>query len=1570
MAEGVRLDLQVGLDTAYLQKELRTIGAGLTGQTIDLPVKFNRQNIVSEFRLLQRYIGGKKFNVEINTNIKSELDYARQLNVEIANLSARSVKNVAAQATGRGGGFIDEAKFNAFLKRLNQEPLKALRSGLEKAGVQMESIGNGTVEELRKSILSGLPQVSKDIAEGLIDGLDPGMKENGRKGARSLIDGFKTAAGIASPSRVFKALGKFSAEGLEIGFLDGLKDFKNKAAEEIKKIVALLKLELSSVGDINIGTEVRATPRGRRQYMSPIGPLPHGSEEPWAWNRQASRYEPYMAQPEQFRGAGIPPMRSRYPFAPVPPVMGTITSPSMFGVSRPALPPAGTAAATREAALALRELEARARSAARAATVFAEDATKAARREALQAVSGQMPLGGLPAGIRGLLPYTQPGGLPAGVRGLLPPARQQTFQASQAAAQSAQAAQSISAAINFTTNKTKVIQDLNEIIATISRAQQGSEIRLSLDSSSLQQELDTTFKKLDKQIAKQQRKLRKLEIGSPEFLARAGRSGMLQGQRERGENIAQIESLKGQALAFEPGSATALNKNMQALTLQAQQIKPNTQEWVEFQRQIGSIQTELRKADQAAEAIQLRESLGAFNTNSLNAMQAKLRLLKIDADNIQPNTPEWKKLNKEIRDLEKGIEKVNRKPLTMGQRAGAAGGAFLYGGGLGGGVGSALGGIAGGLMGGVPGAFTGAAVGQIADNLSGVTAATASYAAEIDKQRIAIRKLVPDNQQYQQSLQFIAETSKNLAIPQEQVNQGFTRIAASVIGAGGNVRDAQLAFDGIAAGIRGTGGSLQDMQGALLATAQVFSKGKVSAEELRGQIGERLPGAFTIFAQAIGKTPQELDKMLEKGEVGLNEFMVFIEALSDKYGQTALEMADSTQAAGDRLTTTMSTMREQVGRALQPLGAEFQEVFAGFIEDSTPAFVGAAQSVADAAGILAKALKEARKYIAEFGIALGALAATIITAKLPAIIAAITGAIQGLIATLAGFGTVAAIAAPWLALAAGLTAVGIAAYRASQEKKKYTEVLNKTSATSDELVSAISKAEAELAEMQARTRETGITSKATKLEIKRLKAQLEALRGRYQAIIEIKQIFTGEKGVPEGYKVIETADGPKLAYQVPGSGMGWIESETGKPITPKQSTTKFPGGTDSTQGSGRSAKADKSADRAARIQAEIQGLQRQTALVQQLSFLEELIARAQADKNENLVASLQLEGRRLELAYQLADQLAKAETQGQREALLAKARADDMRLRVGAATEAAAKEEQRQEQLQKLLTGFDREIELAGIKNDYAKELRKIEFDIIDFRKQGLLLTDKEIEAHRKRAQAALDARNAQEPVDYLQDAIDETEKNLKRLTDARYQAVEAANAIGDAFGNAFKGLVTGSMTAQEALASLFQSIADSFADMVAQMIAEWMRAQILGIFQQLLSFFSPGASAAIPSAPAPPVGAPAPPAGFANGGIAVGGFKAFATGGIVTGPTLGLVGEGRYNEAIVPLPDGRSIPVDFQGSGNGGDVNVVVNVDAKGSNVAGDNTSARELGRVISAAVQGEIVKQQRPGGLLAGRR
>ena len=55
--------------------------------------------------------------------------------------------------------------------------------------------------------------------------------------------------------------------------------------------------------------------------------------------------------------------------------------------------------------------------------------------------------------------------------------------------------------------------------------------------------------------------------------------------------------------------------------------------------------------------------------------------------------------------------------------------------------------------------------------------------------------------------------------------------------------------------------------GAMMALGQMVSKGNVSMEELRQQLGERLPGAYSIAARAMGVTEQQLGKLLETGQV-------------------------------------------------------------------------------------------------------------------------------------------------------------------------------------------------------------------------------------------------------------------------------------------------------------------------------------------------------------------------------------------------------------------------------------------------------------------------------------------------------------------------------------------------------------------------------------------------------------------------------------------------------------------------------------------------------------------------------
>ena len=112
---------------------------------------------------------------------------------------------------------------------------------------------------------------------------------------------------------------------------------------------------------------------------------------------------------------------------------------------------------------------------------------------------------------------------------------------------------------------------------------------------------------------------------------------------------------------------------------------------------------------------------------------------------------------------------------------------------------------------------------------------------------------------------------------------------------------------------------------------------------------------------------------------------------------------------------------------------------------------------------------------------------------------------------------------------------------------------------------------------------------------------------------------------------------------------------------------------------------------------------------------------------------------------------------------------------------------------------------------------------------------------------------------------------------------------------------------------------------------------------------------------------------GNANGNAFVDGkVEKYAYGGVVKKPTLfpmangiGLMGEAGA-EAILPLRRGSNGKIRVQSTG-GGFGNIVVNVDASGSSVEGSQEGGRELGRVIAVAIQSELVKQKRPGGILA---
>jgi len=251
-------------------------------------------------------------------------------------------------------------------------------------------------------------------------------------------------------------------------------------------------------------------------------------------------------------------------------------------------------------------------------------------------------------------------------------------------------------------------------------------------------------------------------------------------------------------------------------------------------------------------------------------------------------------------------------------------------------------------------------------------------------------------------------------------------------------------------------------------------------------------------------------------------------------------------------------------------------------------------------------------------------------------------------------------------------------------------------------------------------------------------------------------------------------------------------------------------------------------------------------------------------------------------------------------------------------------------------------------------------------------------EINSKAGLAAESVRNLTTAQEENSNAITDYIANAQAYVgDIKARIVDIASTIEESISSAITGLVNGTMTATQAFHSFFKSVGEAFLNMAAQMIAKLIVIQLLksaiGMFG---GSFGGGANVGqqvdMPSS----VGI-----GAGNGIIQNGGgqgfgtfgpnfgIRQFAKGGIVTGPTTALIGEGGMNEAVVPLPNGRSIPVDMGKGGGAGAVqtNITVNVDQGGqtdTETSGDN--ANKLGKAIDSAVKRVIMDERRVGGLL----
>lgn len=161
---------------------------------------------------------------------------------------------------------------------------------------------------------------------------------------------------------------------------------------------------------------------------------------------------------------------------------------------------------------------------------------------------------------------------------------------------------------------------------------------------------------------------------------------------------------------------------------------------------------------------------------------------------------------------------------------------------------------------------------------------------------------------------YLRKTTDALGLSFASTAQAYMQFQAASKGTALEGEKARAVFESVAKASAVMGLSAEQNTGVLLALQQMVSKGTVQAEELRGQLSERLPGSFQIAARAMGVTTAELGKMLEMGQVVSEDFLPkFAKELEKSLGGAAENAANRLDAAVNRFDNAWERMKQKAG---------------------------------------------------------------------------------------------------------------------------------------------------------------------------------------------------------------------------------------------------------------------------------------------------------------------------------------------------------------------------------------------------------------------------------------------------------------------------------------------------------------------------------------------------------------------------------------------------------------------------------------------------------------------------------
>lgn len=210
-------------------------------------------------------------------------------------------------------------------------------------------------------------------------------------------------------------------------------------------------------------------------------------------------------------------------------------------------------------------------------------------------------------------------------------------------------------------------------------------------------------------------------------------------------------------------------------------------------------------------------------------------------------------------------------------------------------------------------------------------------AAQMEQMASGLRAVSGDANLAKEQMEFVRQVAFKSGVDVVEASKAFLGLAASTKGTAVEGEPARAVFEAVATSMAKAGKSSAETNNALLALSQMAGKGVVQMEELRGQLGEALPGALQATAKGMGITTQDLIKLVESGQVAAQDlFPALTKGLKEMYGT-----APAAQTLSQELTNVKNSftqMASDIGEAgavdALKVGAEVAQAAFVYLGDS------------------------------------------------------------------------------------------------------------------------------------------------------------------------------------------------------------------------------------------------------------------------------------------------------------------------------------------------------------------------------------------------------------------------------------------------------------------------------------------------------------------------------------------------------------------------------------------------------------------------------------------------------------